>query len=328
MLENYQQRKVLILGGLGFIGSNLAQRLVNLGAEVTLVDNFLPDHGANWFNLEGIRHQVQVHISDLRQSESLRELLRNQEIIFNIAAQTSHSDSMRDPLNDLDINCRGNLVFLEACREVCPAARIVFTGTRAFYGRPLHLPVNEASPIQPKDIYSVNRFAAEQYHLIYHVHYGLPVTSLRIGNIYGPRAQMKHPKYNVLNFFVRLALENRPLRIYGEGSQIRDYLYVADACEAMLLAGIDPRACGEILNVGSGQGVPFIALARMIIELAGSGWIEQVDWPPGSQNYEVGDFVMDISKIQQILQWHPQHSLREGLTETLSFYRQYHQYYW
>lgn len=328
MLEAYQQRKVLILGGLGFIGSNLAQRLVTLGAQVTLLDNFLPDHGANWFNLEGFRHRVQVHVSDLRQPEALRELVRGQEIIFNIAAQTSHSDSMCNPLLDLDINCRGNLVLLEACRTHCPEARIVFTGTRAFYGSPPSLPANEKSPVQPKDIYSINRFAAEQYHLIYHLHYGLPVTSLRIGNIYGPRAQMQHPKYNVLNFFVRLALENRPLKIYGDGTQIRDYLYITDACEALLRAGIDARACGEVFNVGSGQGTPFIELARIIVKLAGRGSLEQIPWPPGSQNYDVGDFIMDISKIQEILQWQPQYSLWEGLTETLAFYRQHQNHYW
>ncbi|PIQ24715.1 NAD-dependent epimerase [bacterium (Candidatus Blackallbacteria) CG17_big_fil_post_rev_8_21_14_2_50_48_46] len=328
MFSQYQQQKVLILGGLGFIGSNLAQRLVAVGAKVTLVDNFLPDHGANWFNLDGIREQVQVHLSDLRQAEALRELIRDQAVIFNIAAQTSHSDSMRDPFLDLDINAKGNLTLLEACRAVNPEARIVFAGTRAFYGAPPTLPVNEASPVLPRDIYSINRFAAEQYHFIYHLHYGLPVTSLRIGNIYGPRAQMQHPKYNVLNFFVRLALEDQSIKIYGDGMQIRDYLHVQDACEAMLLAGLHPAAVGQIFNIGAGFGSAFIELARTIIRLAGSGRIEQVEWPAGSRNYDVGDFVMEIGKIQNDLDWQPRRSLEEGLQDTLEFYRKNYHYYW
>jgi UDP-glucose 4-epimerase len=328
VLEHYHQRRVLVLGGLGFIGSNLTARLVALGAQVTLVDNFLPAHGANWFNLEPFRAQVQVHLSDIRSREAMHELVRGQDVIFNIAAQTSHSDSMQDPFLDLDINSKGNLVLLEACRQVNPEGRIVFTGTRAFYGSPPQLPATETAPILPRDIYSINRFAAEQYHLIYHLHYGLPVTSVRIGNIYGPRAQMQHPRYNVLNFFVRLALENRPLKIYGDGLQARDYLHVSDACEALLLAGLHPQACGQVFNVGSGFGTPFIELARQIIQLAGSGTLEQVDWPPGSRNYDVGDFIMDISKIQQQLNWRPALSLEQGLAETLSFYRLHQAHYW
>ncbi len=328
MIEGYSRRKVLLLGGLGFIGSNLAQRLVQLGAQVTLVDNFLPDHGANWFNLEGFRDQVQVHLSDLRNSEALRALLPEQEIVFNIAAQTSHSDSMSNPLLDLDINCKGNLILLDACRQVNPSARIVFVGTRAFYGSPPFLPATEDSPVLPRDIYSINRFAAEQYHLIYHLHYGLPVTSLRVGNIYGPRAQMKHPKYNVLNFFLRLALENRPLKIYGDGQQVRDYLHVGDACEALLLAGLHPAALGKVWNVGAGEGLPFIELAQTIIELAGSGHLEQTDWPPGSRNYDVGDFVLDIGQIRAQLGWAPRLSIRQGLAQTLEFYQKNHNHYW
>jgi UDP-glucose 4-epimerase len=328
VLEHYQQRKVLLLGGLGFIGSNLAQRLVQLGADVTLVDNFLPDHGANWFNLEGIRDQVRVHLSDLRNAEALGELLKDQEIVFNIAAQTSHSDSMSNPLLDLDINCKGNLILLEACRTINPEARIVFVGTRAFYGSPPSLPASEASPVLPRDIYSINRFAAEQYHLIYHLHYGLPITSMRIGNIYGPRAQMQHPKYNVLNFFLRLALENRQLKIYGDGAQVRDYLHVQDACEALLIGGVHPQALGKVWNVGAGHGQPFIDLAKMIIELAGSGVLEQVDWPAGSQNYDVGDFILDIQAIQTDLGWSPLLSIQDGLAQTLEFYKKNQTYYW
>jgi len=328
MPGDYANKRVLILGGLGFIGSNLAQALVQQGAELTLVDNFLPDHGANWFNLQGIRDQVQVQLSDLRQAESLAELVRGQELIFNLAAQTSHSDSMQDPFLDLDINCRGNLTLLEACRQHNPEVRVVFVGTRAFYGTPESLPVSESSAVKPQDIYAVNRLAAEQYHFVYAHHYGLPVSSLRLGNLYGPRAQMRHPRYNVLNYFMRLALSDQTIQIYGSGQQSRDYLFVQDACEALLLAGSSPQAIGQIYNVASGQTYPFVALVEQIIELAGRGAYEHVAWPAGSEAYDVGDFVTDIRLIQAELGWQPRTSLQAGIAQTLDYYRAHQRHYW
>lgn len=324
----YQQRKVLVVGGLGFIGSTLAHLLVAQGAKVTLLDNFLPDHGANWHNLEGIREQVNVQVSDLRNSESLRQLLQEQQLVFNIGGQTSHSDSMLNPFLDLDINCRGNLILLEACRELRPEMRIVFAGTRAFYGTPESLPVDESARLLPQDVYAVNRLAAEQYHLVYHRHYGLPVTSLRLGNLYGPRGQMQHPRYNVLNYFVRMALENQTIRIYGDGSQRRDYLYVADAAEALLRAGASEHATGKVYNVGSGQDQAFVELVRTIVRLAGQGAYEHVEWPAGSKAYDVGDFVMEIGAIQQDLDWQPSTSLEQGLKQTLDYYDQRRSQYW
>ncbi|PKL74612.1 MAG: NAD-dependent epimerase [Candidatus Melainabacteria bacterium HGW-Melainabacteria-1] len=325
---SYAGRRVLLLGGLGFIGSNLARALVANGAEVSILDNFLPDHGANWFNLSGIREQVQVHLGDLRSGEALAQLVQDQAVIFNIAAQTSHSDSMLDPLLDLDINARGNLLLLEACRHHNPSARIVFVGTRAFYGTPAALPVNEEAALQPQDVYAANRLAAEQYHLIYHRHYGLPVTSLRLGNLYGPRAQMRHPRYNVLNFFIRQALEGRQIQVYGSGSQRRDYVYVADACKALMQAGLDPAALGRVYNIGSGQAHGFLTLVEQIVELAGSGSIQQVDWPAGAKAYDVGDFVMDISRIGRELGWVPDTELNAGLSQTIEFYREHATHYW
>jgi UDP-glucose 4-epimerase len=328
MLQAYHGKKVLLVGGLGFIGSTLAHPLVELGAQVRILDNFQPDHGANWHNIGDIRDKVEVHVTDLRDQYALRQLIQDQDVIFNIAAQTSHSDSMVNPFEDLDINCRGNLILLEACRHFNPTARVVFVGTRAYYGSPEQTPVPENSPMHPRDIYSIHRYAAERYHFIYHLHYGLPVTALRISNIYGPYAQMAHPRYNVLNFFVRLALENRPIQIYGEGHQLRDYVYAADAAEALLLAGVHPDALGQVFNVGSGAGVPFRTLAETIVELAGQSRCEFVPWPEGALSYDVGDFIMDTTALHQTLGWQAQTSIREGLAQTIAFYRQHHPHYW
>jgi UDP-glucose 4-epimerase len=327
-LNQYAERKVLLLGGLGFIGSNLTHLLVEAGAKVTILDNFLPGHGANRFNLDGIADRVNLHLGDLRAAEALRELLRGQELIFNLAAQTSHGDSMKDPFLDLDINARGNLVLLEACRDVNPEARIVFVGTRAFYGAPASLPVSESSALGPLDVYAVNRLAAEQYHLIYHQHYGLPVTSLRLGNLYGPRAQMMHPRYNVLNYFVRMALEDRTIQLYGGGAQQRDYVYIEDACRALLAAGVAESALGRIYNVGSGKGSPFYELVNQIVALAGSGRSEVVGWPPGALAFDVGDFILDITRIREELGWEPQTGLEAGLKKTIDFYRKHSSHYW
>lgn len=326
--STYRDRRVLILGGLGFIGSTLAHLLVEQGARVTLVDNFLPDHGANWFNLEGIRDQVDVQISDLRNREALAALLSEQNLVFNLAAQTSHLDSMTHPFLDLDINCRGNLNLLEICRELRPELRIVFVGTRAFYGAPETLPVCEEAPLKPRDIYAVNRLAAEQYHFVYHRHYGLPVTSLRLGNLYGPRGQMQHPRYNVLNYFVRMALEERTIQIYGDGSQQRDYLYIQDACEALLLAGLSDAAIGQVYNIGAGQSHSFLELVQEIVQLSGQGAYAHRPWPEGSQAFDVGDFVTDISAAQRDLAWSPRTPTREGLKKTIDFYRQSAKHYW
>lgn len=327
-LSRYHNKKVLLLGGLGFIGSNLALPLVEHGAVVTLVDNFLPDHGANWHNIAPIRDQVNVNICDIRDANAMHQLVQDQDIIFNIAAQTSHSDSMKDPFLDTDINCRGNLVVLEACRQYNPKATLVFVGTRAYYGAPTHLPVTEEALISPRDIYSVNRYSAEQYHLLYQLHHGLKTTALRISNIYGPRAQMQHPKYNVLNWFVRLVLEKNDITVYGDGLQRRDYVYVADACQALLLAGISPQAVGQVLNVGSGEGVAFIDLIRQLLEVAGQGTYTMKPWPTGAMAYDVGDFVMAIDKIQTTLGWVPQTSLASGFEQTLDYYRKYQSCYW
>lgn len=324
----YQGLKVLLVGGLGMIGSNLALLLAEHGAQITILDNFLPDHGANLFNIAPVRDQVVFQQADMRDVAAMQQAVQHQDIVFNIAAQTSHSDSMQAPLLDLEINCKGNLVLLEACRQHAPAARIVFVGTRAFYGTPQCLPVDERSPLQPQDIYAVNRLAAEHYHFVYQRHYGLAVTSLRLGNLYGPRSQMQHPRYNVLNYFMRMALDNQCIQIYGDGQQQRDYLFIDDACQALALAGLLPDAVGRVFNIASGQAVAFKTLIEAILQSCGQGSYAYVPWPKQAQAYDVGDFCTDISAAASILGWQPQTLWQQGIAQTVAFYQQHRHHYW
>lgn len=329
-MSSYQNKKILITGGLGFIGSNLAIMLVRQGASVVLVDNFLTGHGANLFNIQPIVSQVQWLQGDLRDADLIRSLVKDKDLIFNIAAQTSHTESLKDPFLDLDINCRGNLVLLEACRQQNPQAKIVFIGTRAFYGRPQSVPVNEQALVQPIDIYGINRYAAESYHLLYHRLYGLPIVSLRLSNAYGPRGQMKTPTYGIHNWFIRLAIENQNIKIFGTGEQKRDYLYIGDLVELLLKIGLmDNLFSGQVFNVGYGQPVALVDLAQQILEISQSqGQLEFVPWPKVNAKIDAGDFVTNITKIQQTIDWSPRISLATGLARTIEYYKKYQQYYW
>jgi len=324
----YRGKKVLITGGLGFLGSSLAIALVDLGAQVLLVDALLPLYGGNPFNIEGIKESVEVHIADIRDSEAMNRLVQGQEIIFNLAAQVSHLDSMTDPLLDVDINARGNLVLLEACRRFNPRVKVVYAGTRGQYGRPVETPVREDHPMRPTDIYGVNKAAAEQYHFLYKEICGLRSVSLRINNTYGPRHQMKHAKYGTLNWLIRLAMEEKEIKVYGDGSQLRDYNYVDGVTEAFLLVGASNEADGGAFNLGGGEPIRFLDLVMAIIETVGSGSYECVPWPQERLVIEVGDYVADYSKISRLLGWTPKVSLAEGLTKTVKFYRKNWRHYW
>lgn len=324
----YGGKKVMITGGLGFLGSNLAIALADLGTQVVLVDALLPLYGGNFYNIEGIKDRVGVHIVDIRAAEAMNRLVQGQDIIFNLAAQVSHLDSMTDPLLDLDINARGNLVLLEACRRFNPHVKVVYAGTRGQYGRAVETPVREDHPLRPADFYGVDKAAAEQYHFLYNKVCGLRATSLRINNTYGPRHQMKHAKYGTLNWLIRLAMEGRRIKVYGDGSQLRDYNYVDDVTEAFLLVGARSEADGEAFNLGSGQPIRFLGLVMAIIESVGNGSYECVPWPQERLAIEVGDYVADYSKINRLLGWSPKVSLTDGLAKTVEFYRQNWRHYW
>ena len=316
----YRNRAVMITGGLGFIGSNLARRLVAVGADVLIVDALIPDYGGNAFNIDGIEDAVRVNYADVRNERVMDVLVRDREVIFNLAGQVSHIDSMRDPHTDLEINCRAQLSMLEACRKYNPATKVVFAGTRQVYGRPDYLPVDERHLVRPVDINGVNKAAGEYYHLLYNNVFGVRACSLRLTNVYGPRQLIKHNRQGFIGWFIRLAIEDREIEIYGDGSQQRDFVFVDDAAEAFMLAGASDLCNGEVFNVGGEQPIAHRDLVALLIDAAGTGSMRFVEWPPDKKRIDIGSFYTDSSKFKQAVGWQPRVSLRDGLRETLAFY--------
>ena len=317
----YRGRRVLITGGLGFIGSNLAHRLVALGADVLLVDSLIPDYGGNLFNVNGIADRVTINVSDVRDASSMHHLVRDRDIIFNLAGQVSHLDSMRDPFTDLEINCRSQLSILEACRRRNPAVKIVFAGTRQVYGHPDSLPVTEEHLVRPVDVNGINKVAGEYYHLLYNDVFGIRACSLRLTNVFGPRQLIKHSRQGFIGWFIRLAVENREIEIFGDGSQLRDFVYVDDAAEAFLEAGASDRCNGHVYNVSGTGPMSLRALATLLVEAAGAGRIRFVPWPAEKKVIDIGSFYGDSGKFRNAVGWRPHVAIREGLTRAVSFYR-------
>ena len=319
----YRGRNVLITGGLGFIGSNLARRLVELGADVLLVDSLIPDYGGNLFNIDGIADRLHVNIADIRQQSTMNFLVRGRDVVFNLAGQVSHIDSMRDPYTDLEINCRSQLTILEACRYHNPGVRVVFAGTRQVYGRPDSLPVSEQQLVRPTDVNGINKAAGEYYHLVYNNAFGVRACSLRLTNVYGPRQLIKHNRQGFIAWFIRLAIEGRTIPIYGDGAQLRDFVYVDDAADAFLRAGADDACNGEVFNVGGDEPLSHRALTTMLIEIAGSGKVEYIDWPADKKAIDIGSFYADSTKFKHATGWSPTVGVREGLARAVAFYRQH-----
>ena len=326
-LQDYEQfyraRRVLITGGLGFIGSNLARRLVDLGADVLIVDSLIPDYGGNLFNIEDIADRVRVNIADIRTEASMNVLVRGRDVIFNLAGQVSHIDSMRDPHTDLEINCRAQLSLLEACRRHNPGVRVVFAGTRQVYGRPEYLPVDERHLVNPADINGINKAAGEYYHLLYNNVFGIHASSLRLTNVYGPRQLIRHNRQGFIGWFIRLAIEDAEIQIFGDGSQMRDFVYVDDAADAFLRAGANDICDGQAFNVGGLEPIAHRDLVAMLIETAGSGRARFVEWPPDKKRIDIGSFYSDSTKFQRAVGWRPTIDLREGLRRTIAFYREH-----
>jgi UDP-glucose 4-epimerase len=322
-LEFYFKRRVMITGGLGFIGSNLARQLVALGADVLLVDSLIPDYGGNLFNIEGVADRVRVNVADVRQQSTMNYLVRDCDVIFNLAGQVSHIDSMKDPYLDLEINCRSQLTILEACRYNNPRTKVVFAGTRQIYGRPDSLPVTESHLVRPTDINGINKAAGEYYHLVYNNVFGVRACSLRLTNVYGPRQLIRHNRQGFIGWFIRLALEGRTIQIYGDGSQRRDLVFVDDATDAFLRAGADDACNGEVFNVGGAHPISHRELTALLVDIAGAGRVEYVEWPAEKKAIDIGDFYADSSKFERAAGWTPTTHLREGLTRTLAFYREH-----
>jgi len=311
----------MITGGLGFIGSTIAHHLVSLGARVLVIDSLIPEYGGNLFNIAGIEDRVRVNIADVRQQSTMNTLVRDQDVIFNLAGQVSHVDSMQDPYTDLEINCRSQLFILEACRRYNPSVKVVFAGTRQVYGRPATLPVTEDHLVKPTDVNGINKAAGEYYHLLYNDVFGVRACSLRLTNVYGPRQLIKHNRQGFIAWFIRLAIENREIQVYGDGSQRRDFVYVDDAADAFLRAAASDASNGQVFNVGGMAPIAHRDLVELLVSIARAGRYRFVEWPPEKKSIDIGDFYADSSRIRRVLGWEPVMPLRDGLAETVEFYR-------
>lgn len=323
----FTNAKVLITGGIGFIGASLARRLVQLNAKVTLVDSLIPLYGGNFFNIHDIKDHVTVNISDVRDSYSMAYLIQGQDYLFNLAGQTSHIDSMSDPQTDLAINASAQLSILEACRKHNPGVKIVFASTRQLYGKPEYLPVDEKHPIHPVDVNGINKLAGEWYHLLYNNVYKIRACALRLTNTYGPGMRVKDARQTFLGIWVRNLIKGIPVKVFGNGLQLRDFNYVEDVVDALLHAAVNPKANGEVFNLGSAEYVNLKNLAALLIEIFQKGTYEIVPFPPDLKAIDIGDYYSDYTKINQTLGWSPCVSLKDGLKLTIEYYTQNRTHY-
>jgi UDP-glucose 4-epimerase len=324
----FEGARILITGGLGFIGSNLAHRLVEYGAHVTLVDSLIPAYGGNLRNIHGIAEQVRINIADVRDEYSMNYLVQGQDYLFNLAGQTSHIDSMTDPYTDLEINCRAQLSILEACRKHNPGIKFVYASTRQIYGKPDYLPVDERHILHPTDVNGINKMAGEWYHIVYNNVYNIHACALRLTNTYGPRMRVKDARQTFLGIWIKRVLDGEPFQVFGDGLQIRDFTYVDDCVEALLLAATTDGARGQIFNLGSDETINLRSLAALLVEVHGSGTYDCVPFPPDRKVIDIGDYYGDYRLIRGRLGWYPHISLREGLRRTLDFYAANREYYW
>ena len=324
---DFTGKLVLITGGLGFIGSNLARRLVDLGALVTVLDARLPQFGGNPFNLTGYETRLHINPGDLRDEANTAQVVRGQDYIFNLAGQVSHLDSMQNPIADLEVNCRSQLCLLEACRRFNPDVRIVYTSTRQVYGRPQFLPVNESHPLHPVDINGIHKLAVGWYHNLYHRVYGLRTTTLRLTNTYGPRMRVADARQTFLGLWIRQILTGTPLTVFGDGRQLRDFNYVDDVVHALLLVASAPATIGEIYNLGAPNPIALGDLAQLLIKCNGAGTYQRVPFPADRKAIDIGDYAADFTKIQTALGWQPCVPLADGLRRTFDYYRMHLQHY-
>jgi UDP-glucose 4-epimerase len=321
-LDSYRNRAVLVTGGVGFIGSNLCRRLADLGARVTAVDSLLPDYGGNLFNLDGYEDRVRINIADVR-GHAMEYLVQGQDVVFNLAGQVSHIDSMTDPFTDLEINCRSQLWILEALRKRNPEAKIVYAGTRQIYGRPQHLPVDEGHPLAPADVNGINKISGEFYHLVYNQVYNIRACSLRLTNTYGPRQLIRHNRQGFIGWFMRKAVLGETIEVFGDGAQRRDFDYVDDVVDAFLRAGAMEASNGQVFNLGGGPPISLLDLATDLVRLSGKSEIKVVPFPEERKKIDIGDFYSDARKIESVLGWKSTTSFTDGLTRTIDYYRKH-----
>jgi len=320
--EIFSGRKIFITGGLGFIGANLARCLVGLGAQVTLVDSLIPEYGGNLFNIAGIENRVRVNISDVRDEHSMRYLVQGQDYLFNLAGQTSHLDSMQDPITDLEINAKAQLFILEACRKYNPDIKIIFASTRQMYGKPEYLPVDEKHPLRPMDINGVNKLAGEWYHLLYNNVYDIRACVLRLTNTIGPRMRVKDARQTFLGIWIRLLVEGKPFEVW-DGRQLRDFTYVDDAVDALLIAAANDDANGRIFNLGGDCVISLKDLAEILIKANGGGQYIVKEFPPDRKRIDIGNYYANYDLIRSTLGWEPKVPLQEALRRTLDYYKKH-----
>jgi UDP-glucose 4-epimerase len=322
----YRGRKVLVTGGLGFIGSNLCRTLADLGAKVLAVDSLLPDYGGNFFNLSGYEEKVKINIADVR-GHGMEYLVKGQEVLFNLAGQVSHLDSMTDPFTDLEINCRSQLSILEAVRKGNPELKIVYAGTRQVYGKAQRLPVDEGHLLNPTDVNGINKISGEMYHLVYNSVYGIRASSLRLTNTYGPRQLIRHNRQGFIGWFVRKAALGEEIEIFGDGAQKRDFNHVDDVVDAFLRAGAMPASDGQIFNLGGDAPLSLLDLVKVLLEVSGGGSYRLVPFPEERKRIDIGDFHADTRKVRSTLGWAPKVPLARGLAETVAYYRACREHY-
>ncbi|MFC1647299.1 NAD-dependent epimerase/dehydratase family protein [Patescibacteria group bacterium] len=323
-----KNKKVLVTGGAGFVGSNLVIALVTRGAKVTVVDSLMPHQGGNLFNLKPVEKKVELDFSDIRDESAIKRLVRGKDYIFHLARQTDHIMSLTNPFPDIDVNVRGTAILLEACRYISPNVRFIYTGTRGQYGKAVDLPVPEDAPTNPRGIYEITNLTAEKIIQVYHDIHGIKSVMLRLTNIYGPRAQMKHDHYGVVNWFIRQAIEGSKIKVFGDGSLKRDFLYIDDAVEAIIKCAVKEACYGEIINVGSPKPVSFLDLVKTIVKKEKSASWELAPFTPERKSMEPGDFYSDIAKIKKMTGWKPKTKLADGLKKTISFYYKNKKHYW
>lgn len=326
--EKYKNKNVLVTGGLGFLGSNIVHKLVECGANVTILDALLPLYGGNRFNISDIENKVQVIIGDIRDFRLVEKIIEGKNVIFNLAAQVSYIDSINIPTEDLDINCKGHLLILDACRHRNPGAVLVFSSSRMVLGKLLYNPVREDHPTEPSSIYGIHKLTGEKYYQTYHKTYGLKTVILRITNPYGIRQQVKHDKYSLVGWFLRQAMDGKKIRIYGEGKQLRDYVYVDDLVTAFLKAGMCDNAIGKIYNVGLGKSYQFSEMVETVLRVVGKGGLEYVPWPENYEKIETGSYEVCVEKAKKDLEWAPGIELEDGVKKMYEYYKKYKQFYW
>jgi UDP-glucose 4-epimerase len=324
----FHGKNVLITGGLGFIGSTLGRRLCDLGAKVLLVDSLIPEYGGTLFNIAGYEGRVTVNIADVRDQYGMGYLVQGQDIIFNLAGQSSHLDSMRDPYTDLEINCRSQLSILEACRLRNPAVRIVYASTRQIYGKPLYLPVDEKHPLAPTDVNGINKMAGEWYHVLFNNVYGIRACGLRLTNTYGPRMRVKDARQTFLGWWLRLLIEGREIEIFGDGLQLRDFNYVTDVVDAMLLAASTDNAHGKVMNLGGSEVISLRDLALVLMTMVDDGRFRLIEFPSDRKAIDIGDYYGNFELATNVLGWKPRVLLRDGLEQTVAYFREFQGQYW